>query len=188
MSSHHIVREKQEPALFILSLYGFDEELLGQLLEWSPTLLVVGNLYEQVASMGIKIDVVIVNELHNVELQEGTIIKTTSKTNVLKAGINYFINNLYPAVNLICANFNLNEVKPFVNSIDLVVFANNKKYYPIKTGFSKWSVANLTIQVIGNIISYRGLKKIYDDKFVTLKDGFYSFVFNQDCIFIAEEI
>ncbi|RZK41505.1 MAG: thiamine pyrophosphokinase, partial [Pedobacter sp.] len=40
MSSHHIVREKQEPALYIHQLGNFDEEKLGQLLEWSPTVLV----------------------------------------------------------------------------------------------------------------------------------------------------
>ncbi|MFD2144372.1 hypothetical protein [Mucilaginibacter antarcticus] len=43
MSSHHIVREKQEPALLVLGLDGFDEEQLGQLLEWSPTLMAPPN-------------------------------------------------------------------------------------------------------------------------------------------------
>lgn len=40
MSSHHIVREKQEPALLIMDLNGFNDEHLGQLLEWNPTVLV----------------------------------------------------------------------------------------------------------------------------------------------------
>jgi hypothetical protein len=43
MSSHHIVKEKQEPALYIHHFGNFDEEYLGQLLEWSPTLLVATN-------------------------------------------------------------------------------------------------------------------------------------------------
>ncbi len=187
MSSHHIVREKQEPALFILSLNGFDEELLGQLLEWSPTLLIVGNIYKQVALMGIKIDVIIDNEQHN-GFPEEIIIETTAKTNALTAGINYLISKGYPAVNLICNNFNYIEIKPFVKKIDLVVFANHKKYYPIKKGFSKWSVANTTIQIFGNIKTYYGLKKLNEDTFVTIKDGFYSFDFTQYCIFIAEEV
>lgn len=59
MSSHHIVREKQEPALFILDFDGFDEEYFGQLLEWSPTLVVSEDCYEKIARMGIKIDAVI---------------------------------------------------------------------------------------------------------------------------------
>ena len=39
MSSHHIVREKQEPALLVLGLNNFSTELLGQLLEWNPTVI-----------------------------------------------------------------------------------------------------------------------------------------------------
>ena len=46
MSSHHIVREKQEPALLVLGLDDFPDELLGQLLEWSPTVIVTADTVE----------------------------------------------------------------------------------------------------------------------------------------------
>ena len=39
MSSHHIVRERQEPALLITDVYSIDPELVGQLLEWSLSLI-----------------------------------------------------------------------------------------------------------------------------------------------------
>ena len=48
MSSHHIVKEKQEPALYIHQLGDFNEEFLGQLLEWSPTVIVAAGEYEKV--------------------------------------------------------------------------------------------------------------------------------------------
>jgi hypothetical protein len=64
MSSHHIVREKQEPALLIMSLEGFESENLGQILEWSPTLIVNEDIYELVDSMGIKIDAVLTKDPH----------------------------------------------------------------------------------------------------------------------------
>ena len=56
MSSHHIVREKQEPALLILSLEGFEYENLGQILEWSPTVIVQQEIYEIADSLAFKID------------------------------------------------------------------------------------------------------------------------------------
>jgi len=59
MSSHHIVREKQEPALLILELGLFEEEHLGQLLEWSPTVLVNDASAEKLHSLGIKFDMLL---------------------------------------------------------------------------------------------------------------------------------
>ena len=40
MSSHHIVRDDQEPALIIANGASCSNELLGQLLEWSPIVIV----------------------------------------------------------------------------------------------------------------------------------------------------
>ena len=56
MSSHHIVREKQEPALLVLGLDNFPDELLGQLLEWSPTVITTSQTAEKLVVNGTKID------------------------------------------------------------------------------------------------------------------------------------
>ena len=59
MSSHHIVREKQEPALLVLGLNNFSAELLGQLLEWNPTVITTRETAPLLHDNGIKIDWVI---------------------------------------------------------------------------------------------------------------------------------
>lgn len=59
MSSHHVVREKQEPALVIANGEACSFELIGQLLEWSPTVVVLDGAAERVEELGIKIDVLI---------------------------------------------------------------------------------------------------------------------------------
>ena len=41
MSSHHIARDDQEPALIIANGEMCSQELLGQLLEWSPLVIVL---------------------------------------------------------------------------------------------------------------------------------------------------
>jgi len=55
MSSHHVVREKQEPALLVLGLGNFPDELLGQLLEWSPTVIATPQTAEELVVKGIKV-------------------------------------------------------------------------------------------------------------------------------------
>ena len=59
MSSHHIVRDDQEPALIIANGLACNTELLGQLLEWSPLVIVLDAAIERVLDLGIKVDVLL---------------------------------------------------------------------------------------------------------------------------------
>ena len=59
MSSHHIVRDDQEPALIIANGAECSSELLGQLLEWSPIVIVLDSAMERVINLGIKVDVLL---------------------------------------------------------------------------------------------------------------------------------
>lgn len=59
MSSHHIIRDKQEPALIIANGEACSVELLGQLLEWSPFIVVLDSAINRVLELGIKIDVLL---------------------------------------------------------------------------------------------------------------------------------
>ncbi|TAF44986.1 MAG: thiamine pyrophosphokinase [Sphingobacteriales bacterium] len=189
MSSHHIVREKQEPALLILSLDSIDEEHLGQLLEWSPTIIVNTNVYEKITAMGIKIDVLICETKTSIYFQESIrFIYTTKSQTALQAAISFLSNQKYPAVNIVCKTFDLQKVEPFVGCIDIVVFTERKKYYPIKNGFNKWETANTTIHTFGNISNHYGTKKIAPNSYITLYDGFFGFDFEQNYLFIAHNV
>ena len=59
MSSHHIVRDDQEPALIIANGASCSSELLGQLLEWSPLVIVLDSAIERVMQLDIKVDVLL---------------------------------------------------------------------------------------------------------------------------------
>ena len=56
MSSHHIVRDDQEPALIIANGASCNNELLGQLLEWSPLVVVLDSAIERVINLNINHD------------------------------------------------------------------------------------------------------------------------------------
>ncbi len=59
MSSHHIVRDDQEPALIIANGASCNIELLGQLLEWSPLVIVLDSAIERVLALEIKVDILL---------------------------------------------------------------------------------------------------------------------------------
>ena len=103
MSSHHIVREKQEPALLIMSLDGFESENLGQILEWSPTLIVNEEIYELVDSMGIKIDAVLTKDPHFYTQESTKLILSNSEP--LEDALKFLVGEHYPAVNIITNEF-----------------------------------------------------------------------------------
>ena len=64
MSSHHFVKEGQEPALLVVDALADDH--LMSMLEWSPMVLVVGTAMPKVASWGIRVDAVFADDrAHN---------------------------------------------------------------------------------------------------------------------------
>jgi thiamine pyrophosphokinase len=110
MSSHHIVREKQEPALIIANGEACSSELLGQLLEWSPTVIVLDGALERVLELGIKIDVVMGDfdtrnptELLAAQFPVKILHTPDQEYTDLEKGIHYLIQEEYPAANILWA-------------------------------------------------------------------------------------
>jgi len=188
MSSHHIVREKQEPALYIHHLGTFDEEYLGQLLEWSPTLIVSSQDYEKVISLGLKVDVVVNSALSDASFQENT--KTIlAKDDSLDAVLDYLIAAKYPAVNVIdsASTSKLRELGSYVSEISIVIFTDIEKAFAIKSGFSVWKPKDTVYHI--EVISYfetSNLKQREDGSFVVINDGFVEFLFTTPYLFISE--
>lgn len=188
MSSHHIVREKQEPALLLLGFDNFDNELLGQLLEWSPTVITTPLTAEQVNSQGIKVDWVIADEVDLTMQSDVRLI--TPGSSIISAAFTFLLTNEYKAVNIVTPILPLAELQPYANKINMVVFCGHKKIYPITSGFSKWKPAGekLYIRSAGEGLRVQGLAKADDDTYVTTGDGFINIQFSKPFLFIAEEI
>lgn len=188
MSSHHIVREKQEPALLIMSLEGFENENLGQILEWSPTIIVHEDIYEIVDSMALKVDAVVTKDLHFNTQESTSLILTDHKP--LEDALKFLVGEQYPAVNIITNRFILKDYVLFVDDLDIVVFIGDKKIFPVQSGFSKWQPAGEHLEFLHEVhgLHTRGLKKLEDHVYETEKDGFYVLEFDQAFTFIAESI
>ncbi|AMR30916.1 hypothetical protein A0256_05495 [Mucilaginibacter sp. PAMC 26640] len=189
MSSHHIVREKQEPALLLLNIDGFDDELLGQLLEWSPTVITTPITAEQISAFGIKVDFIITNEL-NQGLQSDIKLIPTGVISATNAAMHHLINAGYTSVNVVTAEIILDELLAYADKINLVIFCKDQKIFPVKSGFSKWKPAGEDIFLLSsatNLIT-EGLAVNSNARFLTQHDGFYTLWFDEPFVFIAEFI
>jgi thiamine pyrophosphokinase len=188
MSSHHIVREKQEPALLVLGLNNFTDDELGQLLEWSPTLITTPLVAEQLAVYGIKIDFIIADDAGDIDQSDVKLIPAHNQP-LLIAGLKHLIEQGYPAVNIVTDELDISVYETYASKINLVIFYNRQKIYSIHSGFRKWKPKNERIDIItpNSDITAEGLVEVSPQVYKTWADGFFSLTFNKRSIFIAEE-
>jgi thiamine pyrophosphokinase len=188
MSSHHIVREKQEPALLVLGLNNFSDELFGQLLEWSPTVIVTPLTAEKVHAYGIKIDWIIGDVTEN--LQSDIKHMLAGDDPLAEAALKYLVTHDYHAVNIITDDLQLKDYLFFTDKIDMVIFNGSQKIYAVNSGFSKWKPAGETIELLSAPQHFHssGLESLEPHRYKTSHDGFFTMQFEQPFLFIAEEI
>ena len=189
MSSHHVIREKQEPALLILGMDNFSDEDLGQLLEWSPTVMVTPPMAEKLDAWGIKVDWLIADEEMS-ELQSDVKVLPLGNELPLLSALKFLTNNNYPAVNVVTDELDIDDYLPFADKINLVIFYNNQKIYPVTSGFNKWKPAGERIEILSASADLQttGLSTIATNQFTTAYDGLFSLRFSAPFIFVAESL
>ncbi|MCW4470054.1 thiamine diphosphokinase [Flavobacterium sp. MFBS3-15] len=164
MSSHHIVRDDQEPALIIANGAECSRELMGQLLEWSPFVVVLDSAIERVINLGVKIDVLLGDfdrgfdpEQYR-EMQYPLEIVYTpdqDKTDLEKA-LDFLIDRGFPAVNVIWATgrradhtiTNITNIVRYRDKIKIVVLDDHSKVFLLPQKFEKWYPAGTPLSLI----------------------------------------
>ncbi|MVM35433.1 thiamine diphosphokinase [Spirosoma sp. HMF4905] len=193
MSSHHIVREKQEPALLIANGEACNPELLGQLLEWSPTVVVLDSAIWRVLDLGIKVDVLLGDfdersdgsglDLDSIRERQYPleIVHTPDQEKTdLDKGIEYLIERGYPAVNIVWATgrradhtlVNMTSIVRYKEQIRITMIDDHSKIFPLVGRFEKWYEAGTPVSLIpvGTVTGYtsEGLKYNLQDATLTL--------------------
>ena len=146
MSSHHFVKDKQEPAVLILEVDQIKFDQVSPLLEWVPTVLVSENALDQVLSWGIKIDVILASETFQAEnqhlLEEQYPVKFINifDDNYLLTGIDYLASTEHKAVHLIgISHLESFDLQDKLEVMNFTILDGDWKYYPVKSGeFKKW--------------------------------------------------
>lgn len=194
MSSHHVVREQQEPALLLLSPEDWNIPELPELLEWVPTILATEENILEVVSMGIKVDVVLAEPDYakkNPDLAEELFplrFLPAKKTQYLSVGLDYLIQSGHAAVNVLPFNpAACSELDPYLADLDLVFFSNGHRYFPAKLGrLRKW-LPQCSIQVLGEegqFVEHRSPEgsRIFPIRYLTsleLTEGMHAFSSNR---------
>ncbi|MCO4819505.1 MAG: thiamine diphosphokinase [Bacteroidetes bacterium] len=167
MSSHHFVRDKQEPALIIANGDECSNEVLNQLLEWNPFVLVLDGALDRVLMKGIKVDAVIgdfdslnVNRLSvEDEQQIDWIVIEDQETTDLEKGIKYLLDTGHKAANIVWAtgkrldhsHNNLITVAKYGSNMPICIIDDYSKAYmlPSKPAkFAKYFSAESIISLI----------------------------------------
>ncbi|MBI1222605.1 MAG: thiamine diphosphokinase [Bacteroidetes bacterium] len=197
MSSHHVIRDKQEPALIIANGEACSMDILGQLLEWSPTVIVLDGAARRVHELGIKIDAIlgdfdsekspddIAASQQPVQLIHAP---DQNKTDLEKA-IEWLIKEGYPAANILWATGlradhtinNMMSLVKFRDQIDLVMLDDHSRIFTLPFEFKKKypvgsNISLIPIGVVEGIFS-KGLKYELDNG--TLESGVRSGSSNQ---------
>lgn len=159
MSSHHIVKDQQEPALFIeKAITGKDYEIISNLLEWSPIVIVTENSLDFALEWNIKVDVVLCTEEQLENIREKVLfqfpIQLISCTQPSSQNaFEYLLAKGHYALNIYHTNFDkevLNVVKDFTNLLKIVFFDEEKSGFYCIDKWEKWLPQNRKIEVIGN--------------------------------------
>ena len=164
MSSHHIVRDDQEPALIIANGAACNRELLDELLEWSPLVIVLDSAMERVAALGIKVDVLLGDfdrefdaEYYKKNQYPIEIVHSENqeKTDLEKA-FDYLINRKINMVNVVWATgkradhtiTNLTSLVNYKDKLKIVILDDHSKVFLLSSKFEKWYTANTIISLI----------------------------------------
>lgn len=167
-------------------------ELIGQLLEWSPFVLVLDGAIHRVMDLGIKIDALLgdfdshdraLAELENQMPVEIIHTPDQNKTDLQK-GIEYLISKGFSAVNIIWATgrradhnlTNVTDIVRYRSQINIVMLDDYSRIIPLPPIFKKWYVKGsvLSLMPVGTVsgIVTTGLK--YNLNQEELKIGYRS--------------
>lgn len=188
MSSHHIIRDAQEPALIIANGEACSFELMGELLEWSPLVIVLDSAIHRVLELNIKVDVLLGDfdrdfdaEKIREEQYPIEIVHTPDqdKTDLEKA-FEYIIGRGFPAVNVIWATgrradhtiTNITNIVRFREQLKIVLIDDYSKIFLLPRTYEKWYPAGTPISLIpvgeASGISTKNLKYPLNNESLTI--------------------
>jgi thiamine pyrophosphokinase len=188
MSSHHFVKDLQEPALIIAHGEECSFSILGELLEWSPLVVVLDGAVHRVLELGIKIDVLLgdfdrnEDREHLLKHQQPVELVHTpdqNKTDLEKA-IDYLIERGAKAVNIVWATgkradhsiTNMTNIVRYKDQINIVMLDDYSRIYRCPNSYTKWYTKGTPISLIpvGKVdgISTSGLKYNLNNETLTL--------------------
>ncbi|HEY0656162.1 MAG TPA: hypothetical protein VGD65_23670 [Chryseosolibacter sp.] len=145
MSSHHFVREGQEPALLILDPTSYADA--EGLLEWAPLVVVVESALDEVLLWGIKVDVVIASPENESKLtselsHQAPITIVSAGHDLIEASLMFMATSGQSALSIMAGGLTTSlreKVERYSGKISVTVRAPSHKWSHISSGhYKKW--------------------------------------------------
>lgn len=159
MSSHHVVKEDQEPALLILNPNSIRFEKVQELLEWSPLVIVSGTALEGVLPWGIKIDVLLTpdtgEEFNQVKIDQSPlhILHYKEGQSELEAGLQFLWGRKQFNVNALVSepSHYFSVAASYSDRISIVLLAGKFKWHFVANGsYSKWLPSQTKLKIFSD--------------------------------------
>jgi thiamine pyrophosphokinase len=188
MSSHHVIRDEQEPALIIANGEACSFELMGELLEWSPLVVVLDAAIHRVLALNIKVDVLLGDfdkdfDAEHIRQEQYPIeivyTPDQNKTDLEKA-FEYLIERGFPAVNVVWATgrradhtiTNITNIVRFKEQLKIVIIDDYSKIFLLSKMYEKWYPTGTPISLIpvgvATGITTKNLKYSLDNESLTI--------------------
>lgn len=174
MSSHHFVKDGQEPALIIANGESCSYTLLTQVLEWCPFVVVLDGAYERVKKLQIKPDVVIGDFDSIPEIPEDVGVEfikiDDQETTDLEKAISYLQNKNYTDINVVWGtgkrlDHTINNFSILAKNADLniVLYDDYSKAFALPTQYKKHYAAGSKISLfpVGEVSGIKTENLIY---------------------------
>ena len=179
MSSHHFVKEGQEPALLLLEPVSLS--LVQPLLEWAPLVIVADQAIDEVMRWGIKIDVVMASESPSETTRQKLLFQaplkifTCQKSDDIETALYFLLSTKQQAVTIVTGDpFSLfQRLGNFSDKISISLLTEKTKWSVITSGrYKKWLTGGSILFLYGHEnlgadnLANRG------DHFEVISDGF----------------
>ncbi|UZR92283.1 hypothetical protein [Chondrinema litorale] len=163
MSSHHVVRDEQEPAVIIASPPGKAFGQLAEMFEWSPVVIVLENALEDFLKWDTKLDVIIGDSdfktKHQEELEfQQPYVFVNAQQSALTEALHFLAEKNHKTVHIFTTvpDFTIVRKNP---QLEIVFFNGEMKIIHSKTRlFSKWVAKDTCFKIFdGKINSHEHL-------------------------------
>jgi thiamine pyrophosphokinase len=159
MSSHHYVKEGQEPALIIANGEMCSYELLVSIMEWCPYIVALDGAYDRLVSMQISPDIVI-GDLDSLQALKEAVhtqfIKDENQENTdLEKAIDYLLSKGRTDINIVWStgkrlDHTLNNLATLVKypEAKIVVYDNHSKAFVLPKSYIKFYDKGTSLSLI----------------------------------------
>jgi len=192
MSSHHVVRDEQEPAVVIASLPGDIFPRLADMFEWSPIVVVLEEALPDFLQWNTKLDVVAGNTDSLKKYKEQLVFqepykKIESNEAVLETVLEYLIKNNHRTSHVFMLAPEPKKLQQKVgDKMELVFFDRQMKIVQSKTNmYSKWVAKGTKFKLVEGTIKHFENVLNTDNVFEAQTNGFVSF-YGESVFWIGE--